>query len=45
MLRKCPGIDRLRADVRDKLKTYLQSQVIRNRQYTVWFSYHIVQYF
>jgi hypothetical protein len=28
MLKKCPGIDKLRADTRDKLKTYLQEQVI-----------------
>jgi len=27
LLRKCPGIDKLRADTRDKLKTYLQEQV------------------
>ena len=27
MLKKCPGIDKLRADTRDKLKTYLQEQV------------------
>ena len=27
MLRKCPGIDKLRADTREKLKTYLQEQV------------------
>ncbi len=28
MIRKCPGVDKLRADTRDKLKTYLQEQVI-----------------
>ncbi len=28
MLKKCPGVDKLRADTRDKLKTYLQEQVI-----------------
>jgi hypothetical protein len=27
MLKKCPGIDKLRADVKEKLKTYLQEQV------------------
>ncbi len=27
MLKKCPGVDKLRADTRDKLKTYLQEQV------------------
>lgn len=27
MLKKCPGIDRLRADAREKLKTYLHGQV------------------
>lgn len=27
MLKKCPGIDRLRADTREKLKTYLHEQV------------------
>lgn len=27
ILRKCPGIDKLRADTRDKLKTYLQELV------------------
>lgn len=31
MLAKCPGIDKLRADTRDKLKTYLQEQV-RNKK-------------
>ena len=28
MLKQCPGVDKLRADTRDKLKTYLQEQVI-----------------
>jgi hypothetical protein len=28
MLKRCPGVDKLRADTRDKLKTYLQEQVI-----------------
>lgn len=28
MLKKCPGVDKLRADTRDKLKTYLQEQVL-----------------
>ena len=27
MLKQCPGVDKLRADTRDKLKTYLQEQV------------------
>ena len=27
MLKKCPGVDKLRADTREKLKTYLQEQV------------------
>lgn len=27
MLKKCPGLDKLRADTREKLKTYLQDQV------------------
>lgn len=30
LLRKCPGIDKLRSDTRDKLKIYLQEQVINN---------------
>jgi hypothetical protein len=30
MIRKCPGMDKLRADTRDKLKTYLQEQVIND---------------
>ncbi|UJR09850.1 hypothetical protein I4U23_014074 [Adineta vaga] len=29
MLKKCPGVDKLRADTRDKLKTYLQEQLLR----------------
>lgn len=29
MLKKCPGVDKLRADTRDKMKTYLQEQVTR----------------
>lgn len=32
MLKRCPGIDRLRADTREKLKTYLQEQVSFTRQ-------------
>jgi hypothetical protein len=31
MLKKCPGIDKLRTDTREKLKTYLQEQVISNK--------------
>ncbi len=31
MIKKCPGIDKLRADTRDKLKTYLQEQVNLNK--------------
>ncbi|CAF0890952.1 unnamed protein product [Adineta ricciae] len=29
MLKQCPGVDKLRADTRDKLKTYLQEQLFR----------------
>ncbi len=36
MLKKCPGIDKLRTDAREKLKTYLQTQVKKKK--TVFFS-------
>lgn len=32
MLRKCPGIDKLRADTREKLKIYLQEQVDQTKK-------------
>ncbi len=32
LIRKCPGVDRLRADTREKMKTYLQEQVIRQKK-------------
>ena len=32
MLKKCPGIDRLRSDTREKLKGYLHEQVNRFRR-------------
>jgi len=31
MLKKCPGIDKLRTDAREKLKTYLQTQVKKKK--------------
>jgi hypothetical protein len=34
MLKKCPGVDKLRADTKDKLKTYLQEQVITRKKPT-----------
>ncbi len=36
MLKKCPGIDRLRADTRDKLKTYLQEQLLKAYLNDTW---------
>ena len=36
ILKKCPGVDKLRADTREKLKNYLQEQVDeRNCVYSV----------
>lgn len=32
MLKKCPGIEKVRGDTRERLKTYLQSQVIYFRE-------------
>ncbi|CAF0784028.1 unnamed protein product [Rotaria sordida] len=36
MLRKCPGIDKLRSDARDKLKTYLQTQLLKAHLNDTW---------
>lgn len=36
MLRKCPGVDKLRADTRDKLKTYLQEQLLKAHLNDTW---------
>ncbi|CAF2803795.1 unnamed protein product [Rotaria sp. Silwood2] len=36
MLRKCPGIDKLRSDTRDKLKTYLQTQLLKVHLNDTW---------
>ncbi|CAF3395610.1 unnamed protein product [Rotaria sp. Silwood1] len=36
MLRKCPGIDKLRSDTRDKLKTYLQTQLLKAHLNDTW---------
>ncbi|CAF3616040.1 unnamed protein product [Rotaria socialis] len=36
LLRKCPGIDKLRADAREKLKTYLQTQLLKAHLNDVW---------
>lgn len=36
MLKKCPGIDKLRADTRDKLKTYLQEQLLKAHLNDTW---------
>lgn len=41
MLKKCPGIDKLRADARDKLKTYLQEIVNNNTKVNVNDSFFI----
>ncbi|CAF2010314.1 unnamed protein product [Rotaria magnacalcarata] len=36
LLRKCPGIDKLRADTREKLKTYLQTQLLKAHLNDAW---------
>ncbi|CAF1074980.1 unnamed protein product [Adineta steineri] len=36
MLKKCPGVDKLKADTREKLKVYLQEQLLRVYLHDTW---------
>ncbi|UJR36251.1 hypothetical protein I4U23_028983 [Adineta vaga] len=38
LLKKCPGVDKLRADTREKLKTYLQDQLVKAHVNDTWTS-------